>query len=229
MMFDSPTADRSRVDFQAEAAVDFGCGKAIRSGRFGGEELAQEWFNACGPVRGVIAARNTWEPGLVVVAGDSAKISGIKFVKTGAAQFECLSSGSGRNFATAEGGHDFTDQRSTQTVKELAIMFFIARKMAESRALDQCGAMALRAFRRPPLRYGLLQVRRANSVHLCSHTCPGLNAHCPGLLATQQHYFRANSDLSERFNKFRIRGNAAEEPKNFRLITSAATDFPDRL
>jgi hypothetical protein len=70
-------------------------------------------------------------------------------------------------------------------VRKLAIMFFIAARMFQSRSNDQCAAPALRAFRRPPLRSGLLQARRAGGVRLCSHTCPGLNAHCSPLLATR--------------------------------------------
>lgn len=69
---------------------------------------------------------------------------------------------------------------------KLAIVFFIAARLALAGATGEPGALALRAFPRPTLRSGLLQARRANGVRLCSHTCPGLNAHCSPLFATRQ-------------------------------------------
>ena len=55
-------------------------------------------------------------------------------------------------------------------MSELTIMFFKAARMRPRRGLGERGLPARRAFRRPPLRSGLLQARRGGSVHLCSHT-----------------------------------------------------------
>lgn len=170
LLFDGPSADGGRVNFKIETAMDFGGGKAIRGWGFGGKEFAQEGFDACGPMRGVIAAGNAGRPGILPVVGDGAKVIGVEQIEAGAAQFEGLRGSAGRGLAIAEGSQDFADQRRAEAMGELAIMFFIAPRMRESREKDERGALALRAFRRPPLRSGLLQARRANGVHLCSHT-----------------------------------------------------------
>jgi hypothetical protein len=76
-------------------------------------------------------------------------------------------------------------------------MFFIVAKMRQWKPNNQQALPALGAFRRPPLRSGLLQAPRAGSVRLCSHTCPGLNAHCSPLLAPQHN---DHSDYYTRFS-----------------------------
>ena len=189
MMFDSPTADGGGVHFKAEAAMRFGGGKPIGCGRFGRKEFAQERLDARGPMRSVIPPGNAGRPDKLLAAGNGTKVIRVKQIETGAAQCEGLRGGAGGDFAPAKRSQDFADQRSAEAVRELAIMLFITWKMTETSARGECGVLALRAFRRPALRFGLLQARRANGVHLCSHTCPRLNAHCPPLLATQHHGF----------------------------------------
>jgi hypothetical protein len=71
-------------------------------------------------------------------------------------------------FALPKGGEDITDQRRAQTVWKLTIMFFIAAKMRDGQPNSRRTIPALRAFRRPPLRSGLLYARRAGSVRICS-------------------------------------------------------------
>src|SRR6185369_10400865 len=121
---------------------------------------------------------------LAMASGGPEKIA-VEFVEASATQAQFCCSHVGGDFIATEGGKDFADQRCTEAVEELTIMFFIAARMAKWRGLDQRDAPTLRAFRRPPLRSGLLQARRAGGVRLCPHTCPGLNAHCSPLLATR--------------------------------------------
>src|SRR6185312_17129301 len=109
--------------------------------------------------------------------GGSPQIIGVKLVEARAPQVQLLSGVSGGQFITTKSGKDFTDQRSAQTVRELAIVFFITAKMCQSEANDQPPAPALRAFRRPPLRSGLLQARRAGE-------CSPLLAHLSGFERT---------------------------------------------
>jgi len=123
---------------------------------------------------------------VVLMSGGGTEIIGIKLVKTSATQAQFFSGGGGGQFVASKSSKDFTDQGRAQTVRQLAIVFFIVAKMCQFEPNDQRAAPALRAFRRPPLRSGLLQARRAGGVRLCSHTCPALNAHCSPLLATQQ-------------------------------------------
>lgn len=67
---------------------------------------------------------------VLVVAGGGAQIVAVEFVEAGAAQAELLGGGDGGDFVAAESGEDFADQGSPETVGELAIMFFIAERMA---------------------------------------------------------------------------------------------------
>ena len=71
---------------------------------------------------------------------------------------------------------------------QLPIMFFIPGRVAQKSLASDPVPPALRAFRRLSLRSSLLQARRAGSVRLCSHTRPGLLAHCSPLLAARQQY-----------------------------------------
>jgi hypothetical protein len=166
--------------------MDFRGREAVGRGRFDREEFAQEGFDARRPLGGVIPAGGPGRPEVGLRAGNGAEIVGVEFVEAGAAEAELLRGGGGGEFASPEGREDFADQGSAEAVRELAIMFFMSASLAEPPAANQRGLPALRAFRRPPLRSGLLQTRRAGSVRLCSHTCPGLLAHCSPLLATQQ-------------------------------------------
>jgi len=128
--------------------------------------------------------------------GGGPQVIGIKLVEPSAAQVQLLSGGRGRQFIAPKSSKDFTDQGCAQTVRELAIVFFIVAKMREWQPNNESAIPALRAFRRPPLRSGLLQARRAGRVRLCSHTCPGLNAHCSPLLATQHSEIQKWPDTS---------------------------------
>jgi hypothetical protein len=184
-----PSANGGWVDLKIETAMNFrGC-KAVGSRGTSREQFTHERFNARRPIGGMIATGMAGSPEVVLIFGSGPQVIGIKLVEPGAAQVQLLSGGRGGQLITTKSGKDFPDQRCAQTVRELAIMFFIVEKMCQSGSNDQRATPALRAFRRPPLRSGLLQARRAGGVRLCSHTCPGLNAHCSPLLATQQNSF----------------------------------------
>jgi hypothetical protein len=77
----------------------------------------------------VIPTGGSRHPAILVVVGDAPEIVAVEFVEAGAAQAELVGRGESGNFVAAEGGEDFSDQRSTQKVRELAIMFFIAARM----------------------------------------------------------------------------------------------------
>ena len=166
----SPTTDGGRIDDKVQAAVNFGGGEAVGSRRFGREQLAQEWFHSPGPVSGMIAAGGAWRPEFQTGVGGGVEVVAVQLIESGAAQAEFFGGRSGGDLVAAKGGEDFTDQRSSEAMDKLAIVFFIAASMAEWSRFGERGALALRAFRRPSLRSGLLQARRARSVHVCSHT-----------------------------------------------------------
>ncbi len=142
---DGPAAHGGGIDEVAQTALHFGGGAAIRGGRLGGEEFAQQGFSAVGPVRSVVAAGGAGRPAVLVVPGDGAQIIAVKFVEAGAAQAEFVCGGGAGEFRAPESGEDFTDQRSTEAGGKLAIMFFIAARMAESARTDQPSGPALRA------------------------------------------------------------------------------------
>jgi len=167
---DGPAAHGGRVQLKIQAAMHFGSREAVRSRWSGQKEFAHERFCVWRPVGRVIAARVAGSPERFLMSGGITEVAGIKFVETGATQSELFCGGGGGEFAAPKGGQDFTDQWCTQTVWKLTIMFFIAAKMRDGQPNGQQAIPALRAFRRPPLRSGLLQARRAGGVRLCSHT-----------------------------------------------------------
>src|SRR6185437_5602830 len=116
----------------------------------------------------MITARIAGAPEMLLIFGDGTQVIAIELVEPGAAQVQLLSGGSGGQFIAPKSRKDFTDQRRAQTVWKLAVMFFIAARMFKSQSNYQHATPALRAFRRPPLRSGLLQARRAGGVRLCS-------------------------------------------------------------
>lgn len=80
-----------------------------------------------------------------MVVCEAAEIVAVKFVEAGATQAEFIRRGGSGEFLPPESGEDFTDQRSTQTARELAIMFFIAARMTEPAQTDERRVPALRA------------------------------------------------------------------------------------
>src|SRR5208337_3671121 len=135
----------------------------------------------------MISSRGSWLPTLLLAAGCGMEIVRIEFIKASASQTEFFGGHRGGEFLSPEGRKHLADQRSAETMGKLAIMFFIDRRMAQARQFAEQIPPALRAFRRLSLRSSLLQARRAGGVRLCSHTCPGLFAHCSPLLAARQH------------------------------------------
>lgn len=83
--------------------------------------------------------------------GGSPQIIGVKLVEARAPQVQLLSGVNGGQFITAKSGKDFTDQRSAQTVRELAIVFFITAKMCQSEANDQPPPPGPQGWRCSPL------------------------------------------------------------------------------
>ena len=145
VLCDGPATHGGGINEEAQPTMDFGGGAAIRGGRFGREQLAQERCGAVRPVGSVITPGGSRHPAVLVVVCDAPQIIAVEFVEAGAAQAELVRSGEGGDFIAAESGEDFTDQRSTQTVRELTIMFFIAARMAKSAESNECNVPAQRA------------------------------------------------------------------------------------
>ena len=145
MLGDGPAAHGGRIDDLAQTAQHFGGGAAVGCGRFGREQLAQERLGAGRPVRRVVATGGGRRPAILVVAGDGAQIIAIELVEASAAQAELIGGDHGRDFGAPKGGEDFADQGNAEAVGELAIMFFIAARMAQPLRFDECRAPAQRA------------------------------------------------------------------------------------
>ena len=64
--------------------------------------------------------------------GTGAEIIGVELVKARASDFERLGGRRGREIVRAKGGKDFADERGTETMGELLIVFFTVRTMPES-------------------------------------------------------------------------------------------------
>ena len=111
----------------------------------GRQPFAQEGFDAGGPDGRVVAARGAGRPKLRLLARGGPEIIAVEFVEAGATQAEWVGGGRGGNFGAAEGGQEFTEQRRTETMGELAIMFLMAARMRERSGVGERGAAALRA------------------------------------------------------------------------------------
>jgi hypothetical protein len=188
---DGPATHGGGIDEEAQPTMHFGGGTAIRRGRFRREQFAQEWFGAVGPVGSVIATGGSRRPAIRAVAGGTPEIVAVKFVEAGAAQAEFIGRGGGGEFRAPESGEDFTDQRSTEAGGKLAIMFFIAARMAEPARPDERPAPRPAGLKRASAPLRPASGPQGGSVRLCAHACPGLIAHCSPLLATRQKLFPA--------------------------------------
>ena len=116
---------------EAEAALDFAGGKAVAGRRAAGEELAQQGCDLCGPRGGMIAARGARKPGALAALGAGAQIVGVEFVEPSAAQAEFRRRGYPAQFVPAKGGKDFTNERRSEAVDQLLIVFFIAARVGQ--------------------------------------------------------------------------------------------------
>ena len=87
----------------------------------------------------MVTTRMAWTPEVWLVFGSSPQIISIKLVEPSAPQVQLFSGGSGGQFIASKSSQDFTNQRRAQTVRKLAIMFFIATKMGQSKSNDQRG------------------------------------------------------------------------------------------
>lgn len=163
---EGPAPHGGGVELAAQTAMHFGGGAAVGRRWFGAEQLAQQRLGAGRPVWGVVPAGGSGRPAVLVVAGGGAEVVGVEFVEAGAAQAELIGGEDGGEFVATEGSEDFADQGSAEAVRELAVMFFIVARLGQWGGLGEGGVPARRAFRRPALRSGLLQARRAGSVRL---------------------------------------------------------------
>ena len=76
----------------------------------------------------MVATRGTGRPAIPLLACDGAQIVAVEFVAAGAPEPELIGGGGGRYFVAAAGGEEFADQRRTEPMGELTIMFFKARR-----------------------------------------------------------------------------------------------------
>lgn len=118
-----PAAHGGRIDPDAQAAMDLGGGEMIGRGRTGREQPAEERSDACGPVRGVVAAGGAMSPAVFLMPCGRAEIAGVEFVEVGAAQNEPFSRSDGRDLVPAKSSEDYSDQRSAETAGDLTICF----------------------------------------------------------------------------------------------------------
>ena len=126
--------DRGRVHDETQTARDLAGGKTVTGWRHRAEKLAQKRLDRRRPGPGVIAPRSARHPAALRARSAGAEIVGVELVKAGAPEFESLGTRRGGEIASAKGGEDFADQRSTEAKRELLIEFFTPRTMTERRA-----------------------------------------------------------------------------------------------
>lgn len=76
----------------------------------------------------MIATRTAGTPEVLLIFGSGSQVIGIQLVKPSATQVQLLSGSGSGQFITTKSGKDFKNQRRAQTVRKLAIVFFIAAK-----------------------------------------------------------------------------------------------------
>jgi hypothetical protein len=131
MVFDGPTADAGAIGFEVEAEEEFAGDSAVSARRSGGEEFGGQGDGFGGPMGMVVAARESWGPGLGPTGGAGAEVIGVEFVEARTGQSQFGSGGAGANLAGAETVKEVTDERGGQAFDQL--LFFIGAKIPEGR------------------------------------------------------------------------------------------------
>jgi hypothetical protein len=90
LVLERPAPDAGTVGQEMAAAVEFAGTGAVRRGRLGGKEGAEQGSHFGRPVRMVVATRTAWGPGIGLAVSASVEVSGIKLIEaaTREAQFQ---------------------------------------------------------------------------------------------------------------------------------------------
>ena len=129
---EGPAANRGRIEIKAQAALEFGGDETIGGGWTDAQQLTHERFDIRRPIRGVVTPRGAGDPVGFATFGAGAKVIGVKLVEAGASEFEAASRFGGVKLLATEGGKDLANQRSAVAVGQLAVVFFIGRRMPEA-------------------------------------------------------------------------------------------------
>jgi hypothetical protein len=127
LMGDGPAADAGAVGFEVEPAMGFTGGGAVGGRGLGGEQFGDQGGDFSGPVRLVIAARQTGRPGLGVALSAGEQVVRAQLVEATEADPQFERDGFRRKDAGASLGEEMADQWRGNTVGELE--FFMARKL----------------------------------------------------------------------------------------------------
>jgi len=127
-VFDGPAADAGAGGFEVEPAMGFTGGGAVGGRWFEGEPFGDQGGDFSGPVRLVIAARETGRPSFGVALRAGQQVVRAQLVEATKADAQFEGDGFGREQAGACLGEEMADQWSGNTVGELE--FFMARKLA---------------------------------------------------------------------------------------------------
>jgi len=104
VVLDGPMADLSPIDLEVAFAQHLAGSKAVGRRGFTGESFAQKRLHFDEPTGRVIAARNAWPPGGLLMKGTGLEVIGVDFIETGAAKAQLLKSGFGLEFSIAQEG-----------------------------------------------------------------------------------------------------------------------------
>ena len=157
-----------------------------------------------GPVGSVIATGDSGRPAILVVACRSPEIVAVKFVEAGATQAEFVCGDGGRDFVAAEGGEEFADQRRTETMGELTVMFFIAARMRTRLGVGEIGASPA------GLKPACATLRPASGP--LGRECSPLPAHLSGFDRTLFAFARNATPLNDHSALVRPHGGAQVRP-----------------
>jgi hypothetical protein len=119
LMCEGPAADAGAVSCEVEAAVEFTGRGAVGGGRFGGEEFGEQCGHFGGPVRVMIAARQTGRPDWDMALSAGEQVVGKEFIKACVRQSQFAGGGLSGELAGAMAGQEMTNERSGQTFDQL--------------------------------------------------------------------------------------------------------------
>jgi hypothetical protein len=128
LMFDGPAPDAGSIGFEVEATVEFAGRGAVGGRGLGGEQFGDQGGDFSGPVRLVIAARETGRPGFGVTLSAGEQVVGAQLVVATPADAQFERDGFRRKDAGAGLGEEMADQWRGNPVGKLE--FFMARKLA---------------------------------------------------------------------------------------------------
>ena len=124
-----PAPDAGTVGQEMAAAVEFAGTGAVRRGRLGGKERAEQGGHFGRPVRIVVATGTAWGPSVGLAVSTSLEVLGIELIEAATRETQFPSDGLGVELARTKAGQKVANEGGGTTIEQL--MFFMAASVTE--------------------------------------------------------------------------------------------------